>query len=78
MPAVIQDCVHQSGVIENRIARFDVAQKIDQRNLIGLRTRKRAHDEVEIRRGKPRPTIRSDHRDFIMRDMRTYGKPNSS
>ena len=61
-------------MIENGIARFDIAQKIDQRNLIGLRTRQRAHDEIEISRGKPRPTIRPDHRDFMMRDGRAYGK----
>ncbi len=61
-------------MIENGIARFDVAQKIDKRDLIGLRARKRAHDEVEIGSGKPRPTIRSYHRDFIMRDSRAYGK----
>jgi hypothetical protein len=42
--------------------------------LVGLRARKRAHNEVEISRGKPRPTIRPDHRDFIMRDARVYGK----
>ena len=74
MSAVIQDCVNQSRMIENRIARLDIAQKIDKRNLIGLRARERAHNEVEISRGKPRPTIRPDHRDFIMRDMRAYGK----
>jgi hypothetical protein len=39
-----------------------------------LRTRQRAHDEVEIGCGKPRPTIRSDHRGFIMRDPRRCGK----
>jgi hypothetical protein len=39
-----------------------------------LRTRQRAHDEVEIGCGKPRPTIRSDHRDFIMRNPRPCGK----
>jgi hypothetical protein len=43
-----------------------------------LRPRERAHDEVEIRCGKPRPTIRSDHRDFIMRDARVYGKSDLS
>ena len=68
MPAVIQDRVNQSRMIENRIARFDIAQKIDQRNLVSLRARERAHDEVEIGGCKPRPTIRPDHRDFIMRD----------
>ena len=61
-------------MIENGIARFYIAQQIDKRNLIGLRTRQRAHDEVEIGSGKPRPTIRPDHRDFIMRDRRACGK----
>jgi hypothetical protein len=61
-------------MIKNGIARFDVTQKIDKRNLIGLRPRERAHDEVEIHGGKPRPTIRPDHRDFMMRDQRAYGK----
>ena len=61
-------------MIENGIARFDIAQKIDKRNLIRLRTRKRAHDEIEISRSKPRPTIRSDHRDLILRERRAYGK----
>jgi 23S rRNA pseudouridine1911/1915/1917 synthase len=36
----------------------------------------RAHDEIEIRCGKPRPTIRPDHRDFIMRDGCANGKPD--
>jgi hypothetical protein len=55
-------------------ARFDIAQQIDERNLIGLRARERAHDEVEIRGGKPRPTIRPDHRELIMRERSAYGK----
>jgi len=70
VPAIIQDCIDQSRTIENGITCFDIAQKIDERNLIGLRARKSAHDEVEISSGKPRPTIRSNHRDFIMRDLR--------
>ena len=74
MSAVIQDCIDQSRMIENGIARFDIAQKIDKRDLVGLRARERAHDEVEISGGKPRPTIRSDHRDFIMRGRSAYGK----
>ena len=61
-------------MIENGIARLDIAQEIDQRNLVGLRTRKRAHNKIEIRRGKPRPTIRPDHRDFIMCDGCADGK----
>jgi hypothetical protein len=74
MSAVIQDCINQSRMIENGIARFDIAQKIDKRDLVGLRPRERAHDEVEIGGREPRPTIRPDHRDFIMRDGRAYGK----
>src|SRR5207237_1624698 len=61
-------------MIDNRITRFNIAQKNDKRNLIRLRTRKRAHDEIEISRSKPRPTIRSDHRDLILRERRAYGK----
>jgi hypothetical protein len=63
-------------MIENGIASFDIAQKIDKRNLIGSRARKRAHDEVEIGSGKSRPTIRTDHRDFIMRKLCAHGKSN--
>ena len=74
LAAVIQNSVDQPRMIQNGIARFDIAQQIDKRNLVGLRTRQRAHNEVEIGCGKPRPTIRSDHRDFIMRDPRPCGK----
>ena len=63
-------------MIENGIARFEIAQKIDQGNVIGLGARERAHNEVEISSGKPRPTIRSDHRELVMRKARVYGKPN--
>ena len=74
LAAVIQNSVDQPRMIQNGIARFDIAQQIDKRNLVGLRTRQRAHNEVEIGCGKPRPTIRSDHRDFIMGDPRPCGK----
>jgi hypothetical protein len=74
MPTVIQNGVNQPWMIENGITRLDIAQQIDQRNLIRLRTRQRAHDEVEISGGKPRPTIRSNHRDCIMRNSRGDGK----
>src|SRR6266540_3155941 len=60
MPAVIQDGVHQSWMIENGIARLDIAQKIDKRNLIGLRTCEGAHNEVEISSSKPRAYGKSD------------------
>jgi hypothetical protein len=61
-------------MIENGIARFDIAQKIDKRNPIGLRTCERAHDEVEIGGGEPRPTIRPDHRELILRDRGADGQ----
>ena len=76
MFAIGQNCLDQSGMIENGIARFDIAQKIDQRDLVGLRARERAHDEVEIGGGKARPTIRPDHRELVMPNSRVYGKPN--
>ena|SRR5213080_4448148 len=71
---MIQDRIDQARMIENGIARFDIAQKIDERNLIRLRTRQRAYDKVEIGSGKPRPTIRTNHRDFIMRGEPAHGK----
>src|SRR6476620_8851174 len=48
LAAVIQNSINQPRMIENGIASFDIAQQIDKRNLVGLRTRQRAHDEVEI------------------------------
>src|SRR6266576_5557944 len=74
MSALVQNSVDQPRVIQNGIARFDITQQIDKRNLVGLRTHQRAHNEVEIGCGKPCPTIRPDHRDFIMRNPRPYGK----
>jgi hypothetical protein len=74
MPAVIQNGVDQSRMIQNGIARLHITQQINQRNLIALRSRQRAHDEVEIGCGKSRPTIRSNHRDFIMRTSHGHGK----
>ena len=64
-------------MIENGIARFDIAQEIGKRDVISLRARERAHDEVEIGGGEPRPTIRPDHRELIMRDGGAYGKQDS-
>ena len=73
---MIQDRIDQTRMIENGIARLDIAQQIDQRYLVALRTRQRPHNEIEIGCGKPRPTIRPDHRDFIMRKRSAYGKPD--
>jgi hypothetical protein len=70
----VSDFANKSRMIENGIARFDIAQKIGKRDVIGLRAREGAHDEVEISGGKPRPTIRPDHRELILRDGRADGK----
>ena len=74
LAAVGENRFDQAWMIEDGIARFRIAQKIDQRNVIALRAGKGADDKIEIGRGKSRPTIRPDHRDFIMRDGRGYGK----
>jgi hypothetical protein len=64
-------------MIENGIARFDVAQKIDEGNVVSLGAREGAHDEVEVSGSETRPTIRPDHRGVIMRDRDVHGKPDS-
>jgi hypothetical protein len=53
-------------MIENRVSRFSVAQEVDQRNLIGLRTGQGANNEIKIGRGKSFPTVRPNHRRPIM------------
>src|SRR6266700_717673 len=63
-------------MIENGITRLDIAQQIDERNVISLRTCERAHDEVKVGSGEARPTIRPDHRELVMRKDCVYGKPN--
>src|SRR5216684_91736 len=64
-------------MIENGIARFGIAEKIDQRNAINGRSGKRAHDKVEIRGRKTRPTICPDHREPSMSSGYASGKPVS-
>jgi hypothetical protein len=78
MAGIREDGVDQAWIIKDRISRFGVGQKIDQGNMIVLRTPQRAHDEIEIGGGKARPTIRPDHRELIMRDARAYGKSDSN
>ncbi|PYT85576.1 MAG: hypothetical protein DMG36_27370 [Acidobacteria bacterium] len=48
MFAIGQNCLNQPRMIENGIACFDIAQKIDQRNVVSLRARECAHNEVEV------------------------------
>src|ERR1700675_5087689 len=77
MSGIREDRVNQPRMIEHAIARFRVAQKIDQRNMVGLRPRQRPHDELEIRGSKPRPTIRLDHRKLVMSTRCASGKRNA-
>ena len=66
--------VNQPRIIEDGVARFRVAQQIDEGNVIDPRTRESAHDKVEIRRGEPLPTIRLNHREPSISIGRAAGK----
>src|ERR1700682_6091471 len=48
MSGVRKNRVDQPRMIENRIARFRIAQEIDKRNVVARRTRESAHDKIEI------------------------------
>jgi len=61
-----KDGLDEARIIENRIAGFDIGEKVDERNLIGLGPGKSANNKVEIGRRKAFPTIRPDHRKLIM------------
>jgi hypothetical protein len=61
-----KDRVHQARIIQDTVAGFGIAEKIDQGNVVGLGTSQDANDEIEIRRREARPTIRLDHRRSIM------------
>src|SRR4051812_41942340 len=61
-----QNRIDEPGVIENAVARFGVAEEIDEGDVIGLGTGQSPDNELEVRRGKPLPTIRPDHRRSIM------------
>ena len=66
LAAIGKNRVHEPRIIDDAVARFRVAEKIDERHMIGLRTGQGADNEIEIRRGEARPTIRLDHRGRIM------------
>ena len=55
--------IDQPRIIEHRIARLGVAEQVDQGHMIRLGPGENAHDKIEIRCRKPRPTIRLDHRE---------------
>lgn len=62
LAGVGEDRVDQARIIEDAVARFGVAEEIDEGNVIGLGPGQSADHELEVRRGKPLPTIRPDHR----------------
>src|SRR2546425_12870157 len=62
MSRVGKNGFNQTRMVENGIARFGVAQKIDQGNAVAARAREGADDEIEIRGGETCPTICPNHR----------------
>src|SRR5947207_1626285 len=69
MSGVGKNRFDQARVIKNGVARFRVAQKIDQRNAVTARTGEGANDEIEIGGGKTSPTICPNHRTFRSRAL---------
>ena len=63
---IAKNGLHQARGIENGIAGLGIGQKIDKRNRFGLRACQSAHDKIKICCGKPRPTIRLNHREAII------------
>src|SRR5437667_12354755 len=63
---IAKNGLHQARGIKNGIAGLGIGQKIDQGDGFGLRACQSAHDKSKIRYGKPRPTIRMNHRESII------------
>src|SRR4029079_11017736 len=70
MSCLRKDGVHEARMIEDRVAGFDIAQQVDQRNMIVRRTGEGANDELKIRCRETRTTIRLDHRGLIISFIR--------
>jgi len=66
LAVIAQNRLHQARRIDNGIASFGISEQIDQGNGFGLGTCQGAHDKIEIRCGKPRTTIRLNHREPII------------
>src|SRR3954452_15316897 len=62
--------IDEAWMIEHSVAGFDIAQEIDQRNVLVRRTGESADDELKIRGREPRPTIRLDHPGLIISFIR--------
>src|SRR5436190_24316403 len=63
---IAKNGLHQARGIKNGIAGLGIGQKIDEGDGFGLRACQSAHDKIKIRSGKPRPTIRLNHRKPII------------
>src|SRR6185437_3180509 len=63
---IAKNGLHQARGIENGIAGLGIGEKIDQGDRFGLRACQSAHDKIKICCGKPRPTIRLNHREPII------------
>src|SRR5437660_12651350 len=61
-----EDRLHQARGIENGVAGLGIGQEIDEGDGFGLRACQSAHDKIKLRSGKPRPTIRLNHRKPII------------
>ena len=66
MSVVAENGLDQTRRIKDRIAGLGIGQKVDQGNGFGLGTREGTDDKIEVRSGKPRPTIRLNHREPII------------
>src|SRR4051812_35517484 len=62
-------------MIEHFVACIAVAEQIDQRNGVSLRSRQSADDKVEICCGEARPTIRLNHRKLVISTGSAICKP---
>src|SRR6267143_2757086 len=69
MSRVRKNSLDQAGMIEDRVARFRVTQKINQRNAVAAGVGEGADDEIEVRGGKSCPTICPNHRTLRSRAL---------
>jgi len=66
LAVIAQNRLHQARRIDNGIAGLGIGQEIDQGDGFGLGACQGAHDKIEICCGKPRTTIRLNHREPII------------
>src|SRR5437588_8367296 len=66
LAVIAQNGLHQTRRIDNGITSLGIGQQIDQGDGFGLGACQGAHDKIEIYCGKPRTTIRLNHREPII------------